>query len=402
MMNQIIKMMWRKRSQNGFLLSELLLSFLILFAVFTLVFTQLKKLAVPLGYKTKHRAVVMFDNSETLAKFMNEQEETIDTLAVMNHYESIRQDLLSVPGIEKASYSIQPRPYGSSDWSTSNETDQENFISFEADIIETDVYYAQVFDINVVQGSWMDETMLTEKYLPVVVNQKFVDHNAPNQEVIGRLIEYGVPKRIVGVVDHFKYRGAFRDERPMIFPYLQHGFFNVSNLIFTFDDRINPNWEYDVDQKLQHAFAGSEFSISQIESDKKMADRRYWIPLIGVLGISLFLMINVGIGLFGALQYAIKRRRGEIGLRKALGASQSAIQRQFFTEMLILSSFALIIGVLIAIQAPLLHLFQIPSSTYNQAIGAALLIIIALVFICSLIPATRASKLNPAITLHEE
>jgi putative ABC transport system permease protein len=54
--------------------------------------------------------------------------------------------------------------------------------------------------------------------------------------------------------------------------------------------------------------------------------------------VSSFLLINVALGLFGILNVSIAKRRSEIGLRRALGATGRGISRQFVGEMWVLTT----------------------------------------------------------------
>ena len=77
-----------------------------------------------------------------------------------------------------------------------------------------------------------------------------------------------------------------------------------------------------------------------------------------------FLIINVALGLFGVLWYNINKRRGEIGLRRAVGATGNSISKQLVGEAMVLSTISLIIGSFFAVQFPLLNVFDLPASAY--------------------------------------
>jgi putative ABC transport system permease protein len=110
----------------------------------------------------------------------------------------------------------------------------------------------------------------------------------------------------------------------------------------------------------------------------------------------------VALGLFGVLWYNINKRRGEIGLRRAIGATGNAVSTQLVSEALILATFSLIIGSFFAVQFPLLNVFDLPAVVYLIALGLAVIFIYILVFICSLYPGKQAAAIYPAVALHEE
>jgi putative ABC transport system permease protein len=124
--------------------------------------------------------------------------------------------------------------------------------------------------------------------------------------------------------------------------------------------------------------------------------------VIVLLIVAGFLIINVALGLFGVLSLNINKRKGEIGLRRAIGASGNSISKQLVAEALVLSSISLIAGSFFAVQFPLLNVFDLPASIYLISIILSILSIYLLVIICSLYPGRQAAAIYPAVALHEE
>ncbi len=124
--------------------------------------------------------------------------------------------------------------------------------------------------------------------------------------------------------------------------------------------------------------------------------------MIILLIVTGFLIINVALGLFGVLWYNINKRRSEIGLRRAVGASGNSISKQLVGEALVLSTISLLIGSFFAIQFPLMNVFDLATSTYLIAWMLALAFIYVLVIICALYPGRQAAAIYPAVALHEE
>ena len=144
------------------------------------------------------------------------------------------------------------------------------------------------------------------------------------------------------------------------------------------------------------------FSITALGDRKKSFNNRYWVPLIGMLSVTLFLIINIAMGLFGTLRYAINKRRSEVGLRKVLGATSNNIRLQVVGEVVLLMMLAFMVALI-----PTVQIFEFGNliedyTTFITSIVLSLLLILILVLICSIIPSHRASKLMPAVALHEE
>lgn len=118
--------------------------------------------------------------------------------------------------------------------------------------------------------------------------------------------------------------------------------------------------------------------------------------------IAGFLILNVALGLFGVLWYNINKRKGEIGLRRAIGASGSSVSLQLVAESFVLASMSLIVGVFFALQFPLLGVYNVPSAVYLTAILLSVGFIYILVILCALYPGKQAAAILPAVALHEE
>jgi putative ABC transport system permease protein len=118
--------------------------------------------------------------------------------------------------------------------------------------------------------------------------------------------------------------------------------------------------------------------------------------------VSGFLIVNVMMGLFGILFQNIQRRKGEIGIRRALGATKNDILRHFVGETLVLTTFGVLLGVFFAIQFPIMRVFDVEASLYVVSILMAIVTIYVLVTICAFYPSKQASQIFPATALHED
>ena len=126
-----------------------------------------------------------------------------------------------------------------------------------------------------------------------------------------------------------------------------------------------------------------------------------FILLSGVASISLLVG---GIGVMNIMLVSVTERTNEIGIKKALGARRKVILKQFLVEAVVLTLIGGILGILIG----LLSGYIITQSLDFPYIVSALSIIVSLVFcslmgvIFGLLPAMKASKLNPIEALRFE
>jgi putative ABC transport system permease protein len=125
--------------------------------------------------------------------------------------------------------------------------------------------------------------------------------------------------------------------------------------------------------------------------------------LLSIGSVAGFLVFNVALGMFGVLWYSINRRRAEIALRRALGAGRRGISWQILGEALVLATIALMAGLFIAMQVPLLGLYSaIGAFDYTIAMVLSAVAIYILVFICALYPSRLAMRIVPAQALRDE
>jgi putative ABC transport system permease protein len=135
---------------------------------------------------------------------------------------------------------------------------------------------------------------------------------------------------------------------------------------------------------------------------KNLAARRFALELLGVFAAVAFLLAAIGI--YGVMAYTFSRRIGEIGLRMALGAQRSDILKVALGEgarMVVFGVAAGLIGSAILTRFLQTLLFEIkPTDPITFGVLTALLVSVAL--LACLIPAQRASRVDPLMALRHD
>jgi putative ABC transport system permease protein len=85
-----------------------------------------------------------------------------------------------------------------------------------------------------------------------------------------------------------------------------------------------------------------------------------------------------------------------------MGATEGNVITQFLGEIWVLATFSLVIGLVFAIQFPLMHVFDLNSEIYITAILASIAVIYIIVTLCAWLPSRQASLIHPALALHED
>ncbi len=128
------------------------------------------------------------------------------------------------------------------------------------------------------------------------------------------------------------------------------------------------------------------------------------LTLVLVLVSAIALVIS-GIGIMNIMLVTVTERTREIGVRMAVGASRRDILMQFLTEAVLISLTGGMIGILAGVALPLSAQFfvdnlRIPISTVSIVVAFTVSSLVGLVF--GILPASRASRLNPTEALRYE
>lgn len=387
MIGHIFKLIWNKKGSNALMILEIFLAFLVLFFVLAYVIFNLEKTNAPLGFETVDRWEVQLDNLRSL-----------DSTELKITIENLESNLLAMEEVEALSFVNSVSPFSGSQWSTGND---ENGFDFQAFVVPSDYNLDKALDINVLEGRWFTEDDFNASYEPMIVTKAFMDEYYPNKSMIDSTFILDGTKKIVGVIEAYKYNGQFAEVIPTVM-LLEPKWKNEVGVLLKMKAGTSTSFEEKLSSVVNTTTKKTGNVIVNLEKERIKDSRESWMLFIALLAICGFLCINVALGLFGVLWYNINKRKAEIGLRQALGAHGLDITKQFIMEIMILTLVALLIGVFFAIQVPLLNLTEYPSEMFYKAILYATMIILTLVFICALFPSFQAAKITPANSLHED
>jgi ABC-type antimicrobial peptide transport system permease subunit len=139
-------------------------------------------------------------------------------------------------------------------------------------------------------------------------------------------------------------------------------------------------------------------TVAQIK-DESVSPRRLNAALISSFGILAVIIAAVGIA--GVLAFSVSARTREIGIRMSLGADRGRVQRMVLREGGVLLAIGLALGVAGAIYGARIIeglLFGVAPHDPTTFIGVALLMVAIGITACW-IPALRAARIDPAITM---
>lgn len=239
-----------------------------------------------------------------------------------------------------------------------------------------------------------------------VINETFARSYFQNEDPIGRTVNiHDVDWQIVGVCRDAKYHAVKAEIAPTIYmSFRQYTIRNAAS--YTLRTALPP---LALAHSVRAAVAALDpnVPVARVTTqddlrDKSIAQERLLAALCGALaGLALLLSC---LGLFGLMAYNVARRTSEIGLRMALGASQRDIARAVLGEALGLAAVGVALGLPTAFAlARLLKAQLYGVRTDDPATFAAVTAtLIAVTLFAAWLPARRATRVDPLVTLRAD
>lgn len=388
MIRHLIKLIWNKKRSHTLLIVEILASFLVLFGVMSLVTYNYGNYLKPIGFSYERVWTISFNSNQ-------------DTTEVADKMDRLFRKVASYNEVESAT-----RMSGNSPFSFSNSSSGISYkkTSTQSDIYSTDENFARTLKLNLIQGKWYGKEDKVAKNTPVVINRATRDALFGTENPVGKTFDSDNEDKwkIVGVVDYFKGKGEYTADKPAIFVLMDGKGAWEKTVLAKVKSGTDANFEARMIRELGAMAKDWTIEVTYM-SDQRINQHNFsLVPMIVFLIISVFLLVNVAMGLFGILNLNIARRREEIGVRRALGATEAGIKSQFVGEMWVIAAFAIFIGLLFAVQFPIMSIFDLDPAIYIVAIVASVIIIFLIVTLCSYYPSRQAARIQPAMALHEE
>jgi putative ABC transport system permease protein len=273
--------------------------------------------------------------------------------------------------------------------------------------------YLNTLGVTLVKGRLLNARDRADSPLVVVVSEELARRAWPGEEPLGKRLRRGRPDQtdrpwmtVVGVVKDVKEdRFNFRINRPVWYvPYAQHDTGAPVNLLVktSGDPATLVTTLREAIRAIDPEQPVSRLATMQEHLTNILATERFSAVLMGLLaalGLSLALL-----GLYGVLTLAVSQRKGEIGLRMALGAQASNVLALVIRQGMKLVSIGIGMGLIGAFALT----WSVQALLFNVNTTAPLiyLVIAAVLTLTALlacwIPARRATKVDPMIALRTE
>ena len=385
--------------RKGLVAAQVALSFLLLFGAGLFVRSLQNLQTTDTGVQMDN--LVTFRLSPALSGYDNPR--------TVNLYNELLERLRSTPGIKSAGHAGVSILSGD-EWDSTTSVEGHNAKDGEdmqAFMNALSPGYFETMGIKVLDGRDFRSSDIVESPKIAIVNRKFAQHFFGDKSAIGKRLGRGqgpevkLDVEIIGVVEDSLYEGPREGVRRQVF---WPGYGGSTTFYVRTTDASSSAFNV-IRSEVKRLDAGMpvyDVKTVQGQLDETLLTDRL-IALLSA-GFGFLATLLASIGLYGVMAFIVARRRKEIGLRLALGAEPSGVLWIVMREVLLLLTIGLAVGVPAAIglgRYVSSQLYGIQPNDPWMAIGTVLLLTVVSAA-AGLIPATRASRIDPILALRYE
>jgi len=380
--------------RDGLVVSELAFACILLVGAGLLIRSFLRVLDVNLGFQPERAAALRIDPSFRIASFAQQNAFVDDVLnrarAVPGIVAAGITDVLPLRDDRSWSVGAVGQVYGKS------HPPPEPFIRVVSD------GYFEAAGIPLRSGRTFTTSDRASSERVVVVNETLARTLWPGQNPLGQMVTTDKGRRVVGVVADVRHEALEKlGGSEMYLPMRQTGDYGAMQLVVrtalppdglaagirTALRPVDPNLPV------------REFVTFQDLVDRAVSPRRFLVLLLA--GFAAFALILASLGIYAVISFSVSQRVQEIGIRMALGASATDLQRRIVLRTLGLAALGLALGmagsrVLSSALGSLLFGITTGDPVTFMEVGALL---IAVAAIAGYIPAWKASRIDPMVAL---
>ena len=278
-----------------------------------------------------------------------------------------------------------------------------------ADFAVATAGYFHVLGIPLIKGRLFEDRDGPDAPHVAVISEALARLRWPNQDPLGRVIEFGNMDgdlrvlTVVGVVGDTHEDGLERPPAPTIYVNLYQRPRAVMTVAMasTADPQLITTAArqilHDADPELPPRFR----TLSQVYS-ASLGSRRFNVILTTAFGLTALILATAGV--FGVMAYAVSRRTREIGVRVALGAASADVLTMILGQgaRTIGVGVGLGVGISLALTRTVQSLLFGVTATDPVTFGAVTVLLVGTALAACYIPARRATKVDPMIALRAD
>jgi predicted permease len=370
--------------------------------------------------KKLETADMHLDSKNRYIVHINPQAAGYATTEVEALYRNIETQFHDIPGVERVGIATYT-PMEDNNWSDGMQVQGEPDLNKPASFVKGNAEYLDSVGTHVLMGRGFLPRDLSSAPPVAVVNKEFVKQFFKGENPIGHRIGSPGPQsagdfEVVGVVDDTTYTAVQWKDHAMYFvPITQRApsdkmpiatdiSLYAGAIVIQADRPMS-----DIEKLAQRTLSGINPNLTIVKFqtfDQQIADRfndnRMIAQLTSLFGGLALLLATIG--LYGVTAYTVVRRTSEIGIRMALGAERTRVIGMVMRGAMTQALLGLIVGAPIAmlcVRYIKTQLYEIASVDLGIMAGAIVILVVA-ACIAGMIPARRASSINPVEALRVE
>ena len=331
-------------------------------------------------------------------------------VARWDYYDRVVGQLRAISGVEAVGGIVAP-PLGDRNFAHRFEIDgrpvpEEDRASVNWRAVTPD--YFRAMGIPLLSGRGLDSRDRNDAPKVALVNETLARQYFGDGEALGQRVRTGFDGQgwvtIVGVVGDVHQSSLAEVTRPELYrPFAQWPWFDLTFVLRTSGDPVSlaadarrAVWTIDRDVPISDV-TSLEHKVSQ-----SIAQPRFYTALL--VSFAIMGLVLGAVGIFGVLSFSVSGRTREIGLRMALGAARSEVLRMILRRGLGLALLGIAFGLLSAywITGLMSGLLFGVGTRDPTTFGSVALVLIAVSVAASLIPARRATRIDPTEALRYE
>jgi putative ABC transport system permease protein len=282
-------------------------------------------------------------------------------------------------------------------------------------LIGVDQYYKQVRNIVVLTGRFFDESDITLREHVAMLTDKLAKRMFGSLDAaVGQIVK--INQLQFTIIGTFREKtstfgeGEISDETILIPISMMQIFVSIERVDPVYMTVRNAADVPMVTEQVRHILehrhrAGAKYDVQNLSAILETANSIANVLTIVLMIVSAIALIISGIGIMNIMLVTVTERTREIGLRMAVGASRREVMVQFLIEAVMISlaggSIGIILGLSLPVTARLLtNDVHVPISPLSVIVAFAVSFTVGVGF--GLLPARRASQLNPTEALRHE